>query len=372
MSMSFKKQSTQMLSAKHILIFDFHRIGDMIYLTPMLKMLRKKFPTAKISLVAGPCASAVLKNNQGLLDEIIHFEAPWVKYDYGIRSLSRCLKLIKQLRETKWNIGIDVRGDFRQILMLYFTKAKRRISYDFTGGEFLLTDIVPYDPEKIKHLVERDYTIVEYLTNSEIEDKSVELWLSDEEIKWRDDYFRLHGIKDNELTIGIHPGANSPLRKWNQEKIVKLIHRILGKYLEFNVKILLFFGTNETSERELFEKEFNQSLSVIPISESLREYIVLISGLDLFIGMDSSGGHIASAFNVPSLVLFGPQIAELGKPYTENCEVIIKDGFDCRPCNQKNCNKPIGSRCMDAIEVEEVLEAVDRVLTQKHLKHSNQ
>lgn len=360
---SGKKKAAETACIKNILIFDFHRIGDIVLLVPTLKMLRKEFPAVNICLVAGPWASVVLKNNKLLLNKIIHFDAPWVNYNYGIKSLCRCFMLIKKLRKTEWDIGIEARGDPRQILMLYFTKAKIRIGYDFAGGGEFLTDVVPHYLGKPSHLAERKYAIAEYLTGSKIEDKKCELWLSEDELEWRDKYLRLHGFQGEELVIGIHPGASNSLKKWSQEKMVELIHYLLHKYQKCNVVVWLFFGPNEDSERESLSNEFTHIPSVFTITEGLREYIILISATHLFIGMDSGGGHIASAFDVPSVILFGPTRPEISRPYNKNSEVVVNNSFDCRKAESKNVCSLIPCRTVDTIEVEAVEDVVDHVLS---------
>ena len=58
---------------KTILIFDFHLIGDIVLLTPLLRAVRKGYPVARIALVAGPWAQEILKGT-GWVDEVIPFQ----------------------------------------------------------------------------------------------------------------------------------------------------------------------------------------------------------------------------------------------------------------------------------------------------------
>ena len=79
---------------KTILVFDFHLIGDIVMLTPLLRCLKSAYPHANLVLVAGPWAKDILYGTK-LVDEIIPFNAPWVKYGQGLRGVVACFELLK-------------------------------------------------------------------------------------------------------------------------------------------------------------------------------------------------------------------------------------------------------------------------------------
>ena len=133
-----------------ILILDFHLIGDIVLLTPVLNELRKNNPNAHIGLASGVWAKHVLKNHPDLYDSFYPISAPWVTYSYNLKSWYLLLCALIDIRKSKWELGIEIRGDVRQILMLRMCNAKHRVGYDFTGGSRLLTSVVK-DDGNIKH-----------------------------------------------------------------------------------------------------------------------------------------------------------------------------------------------------------------------------
>jgi ADP-heptose:LPS heptosyltransferase len=161
-------------------VFDFHLIGDIVLLTPLLKALRERYPDAHLCLVAGPWAAELLAGTDWV-SVLEPFEAPWVKYGQGWRGLWRCLRLLWTLRKTHWDWGIEVRGDVRQIALMFFSGAKRRIGYAFTGGQQLLTDVVPDDVQQ-PHLLDHNRRIARVPHGRELEnangDSSLSLFLS--------------------------------------------------------------------------------------------------------------------------------------------------------------------------------------------------
>jgi ADP-heptose:LPS heptosyltransferase len=79
--------------------------------------------------------------------------------------------------------------------------------------------------------------------------------------------------------------------------------------------------------------------------ESFAEVARLMKDAALFIGNDSGPAHLAAAFGVPELVLFGPSDVEIWSPWRTEAGVIQRD--------------PIAS-----ISVEEALEAIPQMVSQ--------
>ena len=58
----------------------------------------------------------------------------------------------------------------------------------------------------------------------------------------------------------------------------------------------------------------------------------LISKATLFVGNDSGPAHMAAAFGVPSVVLFGPSKPAIWGPWRTESEIIVApDGLEARP-----------------------------------------
>ena len=329
-----------------ILVFDFHLIGDIVLLTPLLIKLRQKNPMARIGLVAGPWAQKILESHPNLFDEFYAITAPWVTYDYSFSNLRALSKLLSDLRKKNWDWGIEVRGDLRQILMLFLAGAQRRISYDFTGGDFLLTDVVP-DDRNSKHLLDHHSQIFRYLyPDDEIGDFVPRLWLSVAE--------RAEKFERNERRIvGFHLGASLPLRKLPFEKSLELLRCILEIP---RTRIHLFQGPDDlafTSNLLLqLEPSFEGRIHVVSVP--LRRFIVEVSRCDLFIGMDSGGVHIAAALGVPVNVIFGPADPVFCRPIGSNINIVMLPNEDvsCRPCDQVHCVHSQYHYCMNALRFE--------------------
>lgn len=326
------------LSPKTILILDFHLIGDIVLLTPFLQVLREAYPDARIVLVAGPWAQDLL-HGLGWVDEIILFSAPWVKYGQGWRGWMMTWRLLRRLRRESWDMGIEVRGDVRQILLLALVGAKCRVGFNFTGGGALLTDIVPDDGQLV-HLAVHHRRIAEYLgiwpTNREY---LPFLRLTDEEMKQ---------AKDVPSYVGIHLGASLPLRKFSMEEAVDLIK---GVTESTGLPIILFSGPGEMNYSKKLINLFDPSLMKrLKIWEGpLREFVVMASRADCFFCMDSGPAHIAAALGVPVTVFFGPSRPEHVMPLGKNIRIVENKEITCRPCGQVTCTNKVEKACLSGL-----------------------
>jgi heptosyltransferase-2 len=68
---------------------------------------------------------------------------------------------------------------------------------------------------------------------------------------------------------------------------------------------------------------------------------------------------VAAAAGTPTVALFGSTSPTWTRPFGIGHEVIYKH-LECSPCFQRTC--PIGYKCLHAISVREVFEAVIKKL----------
>ena len=92
---------------------------------------------------------------------------------------------------------------------------------------------------------------------------------------------------------------------------------------------------------------------------TIRELACLYKQVDLFIGGDTGPMHLAAAVNTPVIALMGPTDPRTHGPYGDNNIVIQKD-LDCINCWERECSRD--HACMQKIQVEEVLEAVKKLI----------
>jgi heptosyltransferase-2 len=75
--------------------------------------------------------------------------------------------------------------------------------------------------------------------------------------------------------------------------------------------------------------------------------------------------HLAAAFDVKVVAIFGPTVKKWGFfPLSSEAVVVERAGLSCRPCSlhgPNSCPKK-HFKCMDEITVEEVFSAVQNLI----------
>lgn len=334
------KSKKNSLPIKSILIFDFHLIGDIVLLQPFLAAIRSYYPQARIVLVAGPWSRDIIA--ESLVDEIIFFTAPWVIKTGFNKGLMNCIRLIRRLQKTGWDLGIEMRGDIRQILLLSLCNPVRRVGFAFTGGKQLLTDVVP-DDGSYAHLANHHQRIAEFLGVWPVGKKYLpQLILKDSEIS---------EAEKIPSYVGFHFGASLPLRRLpDKESLVLLTH-----WLKKGSPVVLFIPPGEVDR-------ISQLISGLPAlllrnltlwSGSLRSFVVMLSRAERLFLMDSGPAHIAAALGVRSTIIFGSNKSDLIRPIGVNVEIVEKRNVPCRPCNQIVCHHQQSLFCMKGLAINE-------------------
>jgi heptosyltransferase-1 len=335
-----------------ILVLELHLIGDAVMLLPFLAALRRRYPTAHITVVAGPWNQPVLANDPSV-DDLIEFAAPWVK-GQGIRaSWPAARSLVRKLRANRWDIGVDMRGDIRNILILYFANCMQRVGFDFTGGASLLTQVVP-DDGRLASLLEHHERLAACLQALDGQPFVSRLTLTE-----------LERAQAQSIApyVGFHFGASLALRRLPVAEAVTLVTRCLK---DWSGPAMVF----STPELEAYVAELEANLDsalasrVVVWRGDLRSFIVTASRARLLYTMDSGPAHMAAATGSPTVVIFGPNRAQYAAPRGPNViSVELEPPLACQPCDQQRCVHPsvmqacLRGRVPDAIAAGQLLVA---------------
>jgi len=87
----------------------------------------------------------------------------------------------------------------------------------------------------------------------------------------------------------------------------------------------------------------------------------LIAGAALFIGNDSGPAHVAAAFGIPTVAIFGSSNSTAWRPWRSTAAVAETD-WDCKPCKGDRCYAFDEPRCILSVETSQVERAIDEVL----------
>ncbi|MFW0714229.1 glycosyltransferase family 9 protein [Pedobacter sp. N23S346] len=344
----------------NIIIIGMMMIGDTIMMLPALTVLRRNFPNAKISIVCGNHVKVILEN-QNLVDNFFITESPWQAKKKSFNLIFNFISGIFNLNKIHYDLAIDFRGDWRNIFFMNFIKSKRKVSFNYSGGEYMLTDIIEPNPEIESYSDEWLYFLNQLGCDIYDYEKKPVLHLNQKDLAYRDDFSKANDLKDY-VIIGLHPGASQRIKEWDVKKYAELILRVSSTAGKF--KFLIFEGPGERNTvMQLEEILGNNEVNYLVINKKLNEYVLLISICSIVICNDSSAAHIAGAFSVPTVEIFGNVDPRFVTPKGARILRIVSHNLECKPCHKSFC-KLGTSACIKEIEVQEVYQPVLEILSE--------
>ncbi|MBI4708380.1 MAG: glycosyltransferase family 9 protein [Candidatus Omnitrophica bacterium] len=341
---------------KNILIIRLDHIGDVVYSAPVAVNLKLAYPDARITFLVSTPAKDIIANNP-YIDEIICFDAPWFSREKKTNGNSALFwGLVKKVRKINFDIGLDLRGDFRQIVLMWLSGIRFRVSYGITGGGFLLNKQTHY--HKRFNPLERNLHHLESL-NIPIVINRTELFSSKDDVAFVEGFLSENNIKP-EYSVIIHPCAGYSSKNWSSEKFSELA-RLIRERLNLS---LIFIGAQKDVKtiNSIIEASGIDAINAAG-KTSLGELVALIQKTGFFIGVDSGPSHVASILNKPAIILYsGTNNANEWAPRGINT-VVIQKKVSCQECELLECKI---NECMNLITVKEVFDTLN-VLVAKNI-----
>ena len=330
-----KNSESKVKHIDKILIIDFHLIGDVVMLTPFILGLRKKYPKAEICLLAGQWAPTVLKGFENEIDKIYQVNVPWVKKK-SYSQIFFLLKVIANLKKKSFDLGFDMRGDFRNSFILKILGVKKRVGYDLMLNGDFLTDVVPLK-DNLAHLTDYHLNMGKFcgifLEKDIYRPTLKNAWLG----------------KVNNL-IGIHLGASLPLKQFPENYLGSLLTD-LNIENPSNTSFRIFeIPEIPNLAKQILDICHLKGMNAHIYSGNLEDFFNGLSQCEKLYCLDSGPGHIAAAMGLEVKSYFGPTDPKFCAPIgnVNIMQKIIKP--ICWPCEALRCNNLIFKECFNLYE----------------------
>lgn len=281
------------------LIVRFSAIGDCVMSVPVAASIRRSLPDSQIVWAIEPrCVPVVDAERLGC--ELTLADRPrWKQKTWSPTVWREQMAFFTQLRSMKFDYGIDLQGHSKTALCLRFAAPKRRISaraHDVFTKQLnpFLTDV------KGEHAVDRNLRALSALGEFSREARWVMPSLTAERSRFRRRSARTAVI----ATATGHPQKNYPLEKWEE---------VAGGLLKMGVKAVFIGGPGDSAP---------QGFEDLCGKLSLAESMAAIAESEIVLCADTGAGHIAAAYGVPVVSVFGVTEPSTFAPYTKHRAVL--------------------------------------------------
>lgn len=335
-------------TVKKILIIRRDNIGDLICTTPAIHALRKKFPEARIDVLANSYNADALANNPDVDEIYIYEKAKHIKNRNKLSVWLKNLKLLIRIRKQTYDVAIGC-GSYSPSLERYtfLTGARARIGYLKQGRSFSFYNYGIVPAQGNIHEVVKTFNLIRYL-GIEAEPGGLVLIPDFAERTKFKDFRAVNYANDDKPIVAIAISARIKKNKWPVEKFVALIQKLLERN---NVHVLLlwapgsahnptFPGDDEAAAGILCR--FDGKLKGYP-TPALSVLIAAVSLSDAVVTLDTGSLHIAAALKKPTVALMTKGKAPFWHPWQTKSIVLESDDK------------------VEDIEVDDVFNAVQRV-----------
>ncbi len=359
---------------KNILILNPFGIGDLLFSTPLIGILKKNFKDINISFVCNKRTLPILEGNPDINNIFVFekddFRALW--RESKIKFLKFLFCYLMQLNRQKFDLVIDLSLGSKYGLYLKLIGIPKRIGFDYKNRGRFLTHKVKIDGFNDKHVIEYNLDLLRFLgiENIDPDDKKMQMHLSSKDVEWAEKFLRDNDVKAGEKVFGIVPGCgaswgiNAIYRRWEKSKFREVADRISEN---FGFRAIIF---GDLSELDLCSSIYSE-MKVKPIiacgKTNLKELAALFKRCELVISNDGGPLHIAVSQEAKTVSIFGPVDENVYGPYPKSPNhIVIKKKLGCRPCYIKFKHKEcVKKDCLDLITVDEVYDASEALIKRR-------
>lgn len=271
----------QLPEGSRVSIIRLRSLGDCVLTTPAIALLHKTRPDLKISFAVEPRFAPVFAGN------------PAIQHIAGPDS--------RAVRKWKPELCLNLHGGTRSQWMTALSGARIRAGFAHHNFTFAYNVKIPRAQRILG--VNRTVHTAEHLASAVFA-----LGVPVQPIP-RASLFPAPSPQAGRYGV-IHPFASAADKQWPAERFCEI-----ARYLElWNIKPLFLAGP--VDDPAPFRRHE-------VVQGTLPNAIALLSKAIVFIGNDSGPAHVAAAFGVPSVVLFGTSNPAIWGPWETESEIIV-------------------------------------------------
>ncbi|HOW87193.1 MAG TPA: glycosyltransferase family 9 protein [Candidatus Omnitrophota bacterium] len=352
-----------MRTLRRVLIVHPYGIGDLLFVTPVMRALRLIPTVETVDLLLGSRTREAVEHNPHI-DDIFVLDKDRVHRQNWFENFREFIALGRQLRAKHYDLILDYSLRREHAFWgRFFLGVPRCAGFDYKKRAVFHHIRYPLPEAFWKRHTADFYCDLAEAAGIPVEDRFLEYYfprpvtLVEAEVA-----LKLKLLPEHFIAVapggGDSWGKDASFKRWPVEYFAELIKRIEKEHKLHGVAIL---GSH--SERGLCEElqAVIKPPSVILAGEmTLAQTAMTLKKCSLFLGNDGGLVHLARALRVPLVAFYGPVPPEVYGPYPPSSDAVAIShrNLDCRPCYYRfRYNKQCETlACLKDLKPDQVME----------------
>jgi len=340
---------------KRALLITTQGIGNVVLMTPVIRMLADAGNQIDV-IISDNSADEILSANRYIDQRFL-----WIERDGWLRNVVR---LGSKLQSMKYDSAYALYPNGkRENSLLFLSRASHKKCYVDPKYYYRLLGFLPFI-EKI--VIEKHHDVISNIrlleTNgrySKLPEPEIPISEISEMVAER--FFEQHHLK-GQFVVAVQPGGGNSAKQWGEKNYFELCLKLAR---DRKIKFLLFGSSGEADLVNRIASQLENA--AIPVCGlNINHVCALLRRSQLVIANDSALIHLASAFKIPVVAIWGYTDFQRTAPF--NCKgILIRIDYPCSPCYHfatgyiNDCRYHL--KCIRNLSAERVYKIVDRYIS---------
>jgi len=321
-----------------IVLVRLRSLGDTVLVTPAFSLLRRAMPRASIHVAMDERFADVLAG-QPDIDGVLRLAT-------GAGTLGKA-RLLRDLRTLRPSLCVDMHGGTTAAWFTALSGARWRAGFAHFRQRWAYNIRIPRPQHVLGRDSDRDVHTAEHHAAAIMH------------LGGRVDAIpgaRLAAVpvQAEQPYAVLHAGAAYATKTWQLSHFLRLASQLRKRH---GLEPIFVAGPGEA--------DLSAKVSGFGVRHGLplADLMSLLAGARLFVGNDSGPAHIAAAFDVPCVTIFGSSNSKIWHPWKTQHRVV-ETAWDCKPCPGDRCYAFDEPRCILSVTPAAVTQAVDELLAE--------
>jgi lipopolysaccharide heptosyltransferase I len=368
---------------QRILLIKPSAVGDVIHTLPVLAKLRARYSNARIDWLLTPAIAELIRHNPDLSNVVLfprqEFTRPWRLGPLA----AGVLRLLTAIRGNRYDLVIDLHGQFRSALLSLVSGARVRIGFDRprrerwdSPGRRLVAEAYRHGWTGAREGAWAAYTHRIAIPTLDVHAIDRYLWLGPllglddgppafhvpvppDAAARVDALLQAEGLTDRPLAVLV-PGTTWQTKHWHVAGF-----SAVARHLCRTGRAVALAGSANEAVLCRAVAEACPGARDLCGRTTLSDLAALTRRADVCVTNDSGSMHLAVALGRPVVSILGPTDPLWIGPYGRPRAVVRRD-MACAPCYRRRLRDcPNGHACMREVSAAEVIERLEETLAHR-------